>query len=78
MLGTVLASLLPVFDLRTGRPADALLHEAGEAGQRIDKRATAAGGLLGLILLIAVTLLVLLVPSLSILGGVVLALAASA
>ena len=76
MLATVLASLLPVFDLRTGRPADALLHEAGEAGQRIDKRATAAGGLLGLILLIAVTLLVLLVPSLSILGGVVLALAA--
>ena len=76
MLATLLASLLPVLDLRAGRPADAVMHESGEAGQHIDKRATAAGGVLGLTLLLAVTVLVWLVPALSVLGGVVLALAA--
>ncbi len=75
VLATVLASLLPVLDLRRGRPADAVLHEAGEAGQSIGKRAIVLSGLVGSLLVLAVTVFVLLVPGLSVVGGVVLALA---
>jgi putative ABC transport system permease protein len=76
VLATVLASLLPVLDLSRSRAADAVLHEAGEAGQSIGKRATIVSGVTGALLIVAVTVFVLLVPSLSIVGGVVLALAA--
>jgi putative ABC transport system permease protein len=75
VLATVLASLLPVLDLRRGKPADAVLHETGEAGQSISKRMVVSCGLLGSVLVGAATIVVLLVPSLSIAGGVVLALA---
>jgi putative ABC transport system permease protein len=75
VLATVLASLLPVLDLRRGHPADAVLHQTGEAGQSISKRAIVASGVVGSLLIVAVTILVLLVPSLSVLGGVLLALA---
>ncbi len=75
VLATVLASLLPVLDLRRGKPADAVLHETGEAGQSISKRMVVSCGLLGLVLVGAATIVVLLVPRLSIAGGVVLALA---
>jgi putative ABC transport system permease protein len=75
VLATVLASLLPVLDLRGGKPADAVLHQAGEAGQSISKRMMVSSGLLASALLVATTLVVLLIPSLSIAGGVGLALA---
>jgi putative ABC transport system permease protein len=75
VIATVLASLLPALDLRRARPADAILHETGEAGQRISKRAALAAGISGLSLLVAVTILALLAPSLSVAGGVMLALA---
>jgi putative ABC transport system permease protein len=76
VVATVLASLLPVLDLRSGRAADAILHDTGEAGQSVSKRLTAAAGVTGIILLLAVTIVVLLVPSLSVVGGIALALAA--
>ncbi len=75
VLATLMASLIPVLDLRRGRPADAVLHEAGEAGQSIGRRAVLGCGLTGLLLVLAVTVLVVLAPSLSVAGGVVLALA---
>jgi putative ABC transport system permease protein len=75
VLATVLASMLPLADLRRGRTSDAVLHEEGEPGQRISKRRVLTSGLAGLLMVLAVTVLVLLVPSLSVFGGVVLALA---
>ncbi len=76
VLATVVASLLPVLDLRRGRPADAVLHDTGEAGQSISGRAVAICGVSGLLLVVAVSVCVLLAPGLSVLGGVGLALAA--
>lgn len=75
VLATVIASLLPVLDLRRGRPADAVLHETGEAGQSIGPRAVAISGVTGALLVVAVSVFVLLAPGLSVVGGVVLALA---
>jgi putative ABC transport system permease protein len=76
VLATVIASLLPVVDLRRGRPADAVMHDTGEAGQSIGKRTIVISGLVGSLLLAAVTVLVILAPELSVVGGVLLALAA--
>lgn len=76
VLATVTASLLPVLDLRRSRRADAVLHEPGEAGQSIGRLAVAICGVAGSLLVVAVSVSVLLAPSLSVLGGVVLALAA--
>jgi putative ABC transport system permease protein len=75
VLATVLASMLPLLDLRGGRRADAVLHESGEAGQSISNRSVVGFGVLGVSLVAAVTVVVLLEPGLSIVGGVVLALA---
>ncbi len=76
VLATVMASLLPVLDLRRGRPADAVLHETGEAGQSIGRHAIVICAVTGSLLVAAVSVLVLLAPNLSVAGGVVLALAA--
>jgi putative ABC transport system permease protein len=76
VLATLMASLLPVLDLRRGRPADAVLHERGEAGQSISTRTVVIAGVTGSLLVLVVTVLVLLAPSLSVAAGVVLALAA--
>ncbi len=76
VLATVTASLLPMVDLRRGRPADAVLRESGEAGQRISRRTTIRFGLVGVGLTAVVSIIVLLAPGLSAVGGAVLALAA--
>ncbi len=76
VLATVLASMLPLLDLRRSRRADAVLHDSGEAGQSISARSVIAFGALGAALVAGVTVTVLLEPRLSIVGGVVLALAA--
>ena len=76
VLATIVASLLPVLDLRRGRPPDAVLHETGEAGQRIGRRTIVVCGVTGALLVAAVSVCVLLAPGLSVLGGVVLAVAA--
>jgi putative ABC transport system permease protein len=76
VLATLMASLLPVLDLRRGRPADAVLHESGEAGQSIGSRAVLIAGTTGVLLVLTVSIVVLFAPGLSVIGGVVLALAA--
>jgi putative ABC transport system permease protein len=74
VLATVAASMLPMSDLRRGRQPDAVLHESGEAGQRIGRRTVLVSGSLGLLLVVVVTVIVLVEPDLSVVGGVVLAL----
>ncbi len=76
VLATVLASLLPVFDLRRRRAANYLLQGTGDVGQSISRRVIVAAGVTGVLLLLAVTIVVLFAPSLSVVGGIVLALAA--
>jgi putative ABC transport system permease protein len=75
MLATLLASLLPVFDLRSGRPRDAIYRSTGSGGESVDRRAALALGGAGIFLVLLVSALVLIAPSLTIAGGVVLALA---
>ncbi len=53
-----------------------MLYEAGEAGQSITRRTTLALGATGCVLVLAVTLGALAIPSLTALGGALLALAA--
>jgi putative ABC transport system permease protein len=73
VLATVLASLSPVLDLRPSRPADAVFHDH-EGGGEVLARATvvrlllAGAGSTGLIAVV-----VLIAPSLTIVGGVALA-----
>jgi putative ABC transport system permease protein len=75
VLATLLAALLPLFDLRRSRPADAVFREArGEGG--IARGVVLRLGWLGLALLAGVAVLVLAEPRFTILGGMALALAA--
>ncbi len=74
VLAALLASLRPVLDLRRGRAPDAVMHEQGEAGQGIPRRTTRAFALAGVALILVVTVLALAVPSLTVVGGVLLAL----
>lgn len=74
VLATVLASLAPVFDLREGRPVDAVFRESGGRGETIGRRTGRTLGIVGLASIVLVTALVLIAPGLTILGGVALAL----
>jgi putative ABC transport system permease protein len=73
---TVLASFSPALDLRPGLPADAIFREASPAGGLLQPAALHWSGLAGLLLIALVGGFVALSPSLTIVGGVVLALAA--
>ncbi len=75
IVATALASLLPLVDLRR-RSADAAPHDSSEEGHGIGKATTTTAGLVGCALVLAVSVLVLLAPDLSVLGGVLLAVAA--
>lgn len=75
VLATLLASLLPVFDLSSSRPRDAVYRTTGSGSESFDGRATLSLGGAGVLLVLLVTALVLIVPSLTIAGGVALALA---
>jgi len=75
VLAALLASLPPLLDLRRKRPIDAVLHETGEAGQSVTRHATLTLSALGAVLVLAVTAIVLLAPALTIVAGVLLALA---
>ncbi len=75
MLAALLASARPLLDLRRGRPVDQVLREQGEAGQ-IERRVTVRLALIGLALIAIVTILALAVPSFTLLGGALLAVAA--
>ncbi len=76
MLAALLASLPPLLDLRSDRALDAVLYEGGEAGQSVSARTIGILGFLGAGLVLTVTLGALLVPSLTVVGGAILALAA--
>jgi putative ABC transport system permease protein len=76
VLATMLASLSPVLDLRSGRSTDAVFRDHA-SGSEVLARATALKlSMLGTALLVAITALVLIAPSLTIVGGMALALAA--
>jgi putative ABC transport system permease protein len=75
VFATLLASLPSVFDLLPGRPVDGAFRAVGDAGESMGARTTALFGVFGGALVVIVTVLVLVVPSLTVLGGVTLALA---
>ncbi len=75
VLATVLASLSPVFDLRSGRPADAVFRETGSGGELVLASTVLRAAIAGILLIAFVGVLVALVPALTIIGGVVLAIA---
>jgi putative ABC transport system permease protein len=75
LLAALLVSLSPIFDLRSDRPVDAVFHETGEPGQAIADRTTFRAAALGVALIVLVSISVMLDAALTILGGVVLALA---
>lgn len=72
---TLLASLPPVVRLITGGSFETSQHDPEARGQRVRGGATRIFGLLGLAIVAGVTLLVVLAPSLTVFGGVLLALA---
>lgn len=75
-LGSALAASIPCFvDLRS-RVADAVLREVGEAGQQIAARLVVRLAWTGAVLMAAISLVVALVPGLTVVGGVTLALCA--
>jgi putative ABC transport system permease protein len=76
LLAALLVSLSPIFDLRSNRPIDAVFHETGEPGQAIAEETTFRAAALGVILIVLVSVCVMLDAALTVLGGVVLALAA--
>jgi putative ABC transport system permease protein len=76
LLATVVASLPPALDLRSSQPLDAILRESGgEAGQGMRGLTARALLLAGLATIAFSTLLALLVPALTLVAGVALALA---
>lgn len=75
VVAALAASMPPALDLRRGRPLDAVLREAGEAGHRVGERTLRTLGACGAVIVVAVTAVVLLEPSLTVEGGVALALA---
>lgn len=76
VVAALLASARPLFDLRPGKAIDTVVHEPGESGQGIPRSATRVLALVGLVLIAAVAALALAVPTLTIIGGVLLAVAA--
>jgi putative ABC transport system permease protein len=76
LLASLLASLSPVFDLRARLPVDAVLSRPGEPGQAIGRATAMSAAMIGLLLVALVSVGVLLDTSVTVLGGVLLALAA--
>jgi putative ABC transport system permease protein len=75
VLATLLASLVPVLDLRPSRARDAVLRQTGGAGESVDKRTTIGIGVAGVLLVAVATALVLIAPSLTLISGATLAVA---
>ncbi len=76
LLAALLASARPLLDLRPGVPIDKVLREPGEAGQRVGAHLVRGFALIGGILVLIVTILSLIVPSFTLAGGALLAIAA--
>ncbi len=77
IVAVLLASLPPALDLRSNKPLDAALRESGQPGQRIGTRTIVAFGIAGIALIAVVAVGTLIDPSLTIVGGIGLALAAA-
>lgn len=78
MAATLAATLSPILDLRSGEPFDAVLHTPGDPGQSIRPGTARKLGYLGGLIILTTTIGVLVDPSLTIVGGIALALAAVA
>ena len=76
VLATMLASLSPALDLRPRRPTDAVFRDRSGGSEVLAPGTALRLAILGAALLAAITALVLIAPSLTIVGGVALALAA--
>jgi putative ABC transport system permease protein len=76
VLAAFMAAMSPIVDLRKHQDVDAVLSEPGEPGQSIGDDVVRNAALLGVAIVVVATLMVLLDSSLTILGGVALALAA--
>ena len=74
VLATALASLSPILDLRPSRPPDAVFRDLEGAGEILSDRTVLRLKLAGLASIAGIAAVVLLAPSLTIVGGVVLAL----
>jgi len=74
VLATVLASFSPILDLRPSRPADAVFHDHESGGEVLARATVLRLALAGIASICVIALLVLLAPSLTIVGGVALAL----
>jgi putative ABC transport system permease protein len=74
VLATALASLSPALDLRPGRPTDAVLRDRSDGGEVLAHGTWMRLAIAGLASLAAITVLVLLSTSLTIVGGMALAL----
>lgn len=75
VLATMLASLLPVFDLRSHRSRDAVLRQDGDGGKEINNLTAVRLGVCAVALAVIATVAALLAPHVTIVSGVVLALA---
>jgi putative ABC transport system permease protein len=74
VLATMLASLSPVFDLRPSRPTDAVFRDRSGGSEVLARRTALKLSLAGAASVALITALVLAEPSLTIVGGVALAL----
>jgi putative ABC transport system permease protein len=76
VLATMLASLSPALDLRPSRPTDAIFRDRSGGSEVLAPGTPRRLLIVAAVALVAITALVLLVPSLTVLGGVALALTA--
>jgi len=76
VLATMLASLSPVLDLRPGRPTDAVLRDRTAGGEVLARGTAVKLAIASAALLASITILLLIAPSLTIVGGMALAVAA--
>jgi putative ABC transport system permease protein len=76
LLAALLASMRPLLDIRSDHAMDTVTHESGEVGQSISHKATVAFGFTGLALMVVAGAIAATVPRLTIVGGVVLGVAA--
>jgi putative ABC transport system permease protein len=75
VLATMLASLSPALDLRPSRPTDAVLRDSSAGSEVLARRAALRLTLVGVLAVAAITVLVLIAPGLTVIGGSALALA---
>lgn len=78
VVAALLASLLPLWDMRPSRSLQDTLREAGEVGQTIGQRPLFWMAAVAAAIVAATTLLVVVAPKLSVVGGALLAVAAVA